>query len=158
MIRLLSSANGYNTESPEWLYIDFAKKAYRASNRKEYILQMIQWLGRQEAMHYFSSYLTWLQVHSVPDTYHDDDFSDNEDQDDEDNSDGDGNGNGNGKGKGSIEGDAEDRDDRDDSREVDDSNDLNQAQLIPCATRFHATEHIIAKHPPFPHMTVQTIV
>ncbi|KAJ7731496.1 hypothetical protein B0H16DRAFT_1772807 [Mycena metata] len=31
-IRALGSADGYNTESPERLHIDFAKKAYRASN------------------------------------------------------------------------------------------------------------------------------
>jgi hypothetical protein len=33
-IRSLGSADGYNTESPERLHIDFAKEAYRASNKK----------------------------------------------------------------------------------------------------------------------------
>ncbi|KIP01073.1 hypothetical protein PHLGIDRAFT_123702 [Phlebiopsis gigantea 11061_1 CR5-6] len=62
MIRLLGSADGYNTESPERLHIDYAKKAYRASNRKEYLTQMATWLQRQESLDYFSSYLTWLDL------------------------------------------------------------------------------------------------
>jgi hypothetical protein len=32
-IRALGLADGYNTESPERLHIDFAKEAYRASNK-----------------------------------------------------------------------------------------------------------------------------
>ncbi|KAJ7092928.1 Zn-finger domain-containing protein [Mycena belliarum] len=45
----LGSADGYNTESPERLHIDFAKKAYRASNHRDYTEQMALWLQRQEA-------------------------------------------------------------------------------------------------------------
>ncbi|KAK0492660.1 hypothetical protein EDD18DRAFT_1310785 [Armillaria luteobubalina] len=40
---------GYNTEASERLHIDFAKRAYRASNRKGYIQQMTKWLTRREA-------------------------------------------------------------------------------------------------------------
>ncbi|KAJ6625726.1 hypothetical protein B0H10DRAFT_2174006 [Mycena sp. CBHHK59/15] len=58
-IRALGSADGYNTESPERLHIDFAKKAYRASNRRDYLEQMALWLQRQEAMALRSMYLTW---------------------------------------------------------------------------------------------------
>ena len=32
------------------LHIDFAKEAYRASNRRDYEEQMVKWLGRQEAV------------------------------------------------------------------------------------------------------------
>ncbi|KAJ7690982.1 hypothetical protein B0H17DRAFT_1179726 [Mycena rosella] len=49
-IRSLGSPDGYNTESPERLHIDFAKKAYRASNRRDYVEQMALWLQRQEAV------------------------------------------------------------------------------------------------------------
>ncbi|KAJ7788980.1 hypothetical protein B0H14DRAFT_3575250 [Mycena olivaceomarginata] len=49
-IRRLGSADGYNTESPERLHIDFAKKVYRASNRRDYTEQMALWLQRQEAI------------------------------------------------------------------------------------------------------------
>ncbi|KAJ7815457.1 Zn-finger domain-containing protein [Mycena leptocephala] len=49
LIRLFGSADGYNTESPERLHIDYAKNAYRASNKRDYIIQMTSWLRRQEA-------------------------------------------------------------------------------------------------------------
>ena len=35
----------FNTESPEWLHIDYAKEAYQARNKKEYVHQMTVWLG-----------------------------------------------------------------------------------------------------------------
>jgi hypothetical protein len=49
-IQSRGSLDGYNTESPERLHIDYAKEAYRASNKKEYVRQMTVWLGRQEAV------------------------------------------------------------------------------------------------------------
>ncbi|KAF7298595.1 hypothetical protein MIND_00806500 [Mycena indigotica] len=48
-IRLLGTADGYNTENTERLHIDLAKNGYRASNRRDYIQQMTHWLTRQEA-------------------------------------------------------------------------------------------------------------
>ncbi|KAJ7801016.1 hypothetical protein B0H14DRAFT_3092502 [Mycena olivaceomarginata] len=59
MIRLFGSADGFNTESPERLHIDYAKNAYRASNRKDYVNQMTLWLTRQESVARFSHYLEW---------------------------------------------------------------------------------------------------
>ncbi|EMD34441.1 hypothetical protein CERSUDRAFT_75980 [Gelatoporia subvermispora B] len=44
------SADGFNTESPERLHIDYAKDAYRASNRHNYVIQMVTWLHRQETI------------------------------------------------------------------------------------------------------------
>ncbi|KAF8870236.1 hypothetical protein BD779DRAFT_1455790 [Infundibulicybe gibba] len=38
-ILALGSPDGYNTELPERLHIDFAKKAYRASNKHDYLLR-----------------------------------------------------------------------------------------------------------------------
>ncbi|KAF7378421.1 hypothetical protein MSAN_00268700 [Mycena sanguinolenta] len=58
-ICLFGSADGFNTESPERLHIDYAKNAYRASNKKDYIEQMTLWLQRQEAVARFSAYLEW---------------------------------------------------------------------------------------------------
>ena len=58
-IKSRGTADGYNTESPEWLHIDFAKRAYRASNRREYLIQMTVWLKRQEAVALMDSYLRW---------------------------------------------------------------------------------------------------
>jgi hypothetical protein len=61
LIRLFGSADGFNTESPERLHIDFAKNAYRASNRRDYIQQMTWWLQRQENVDRFSEYLAWTR-------------------------------------------------------------------------------------------------
>ncbi|KAJ3547086.1 hypothetical protein NMY22_g1793 [Coprinellus aureogranulatus] len=59
-IRSRGSADGYNTESPERLHIDYAKAAYRASNKRDYTKQMTRWLARQEAMFRFRAYLDWV--------------------------------------------------------------------------------------------------
>ncbi|KAJ7596914.1 Zn-finger domain-containing protein [Mycena floridula] len=61
LIRHFGSADGFNTESPERLHIDYAKNAYRASNGKDYIIQMTRWLQRQEAVDRFASYLSWCR-------------------------------------------------------------------------------------------------
>ncbi|EIW85320.1 hypothetical protein CONPUDRAFT_47764, partial [Coniophora puteana RWD-64-598 SS2] len=60
-IELFGSADGFNTESPEHLHIDFAKCAYRASNKQDYLIQMTTWLHQQEALLMRTSYLDWLQ-------------------------------------------------------------------------------------------------
>ncbi|KAG6849242.1 hypothetical protein C0991_011820 [Blastosporella zonata] len=36
-IKSRGSADGYNSESPERLHIDYAKDAYRASNKRDYV-------------------------------------------------------------------------------------------------------------------------
>jgi hypothetical protein len=59
MIRLLGSADGYNTEASERLHIDYAKDAYHASNWKDYMRQMTTWLRRHEVADQFSVYLEW---------------------------------------------------------------------------------------------------
>ncbi|CDO76939.1 hypothetical protein BN946_scf185006.g21 [Trametes cinnabarina] len=59
-IRSLGTADGYSTEYPECLHIDFAKLAYGASNKQStYTHQMTRWLGRQEAVYRFAAYLEW---------------------------------------------------------------------------------------------------
>ncbi|THG97025.1 hypothetical protein EW026_g4917 [Hermanssonia centrifuga] len=69
MIRLLGSADGYNTESPERLHIDYAKDAYRASNKRDYTVQMVNWLRRQEAVDRFTAYIQFAQPQTpVPKT------------------------------------------------------------------------------------------
>ncbi|KAJ3859983.1 hypothetical protein EV359DRAFT_75404 [Lentinula novae-zelandiae] len=51
--------DGFNSETTERLHIDLAKAGYRASNKRRYIVQMTQWLQRQEAVQRFASYLQW---------------------------------------------------------------------------------------------------
>ncbi|KAJ6540406.1 hypothetical protein B0H19DRAFT_1313055 [Mycena capillaripes] len=77
-IRALGSADGYNTESPERLHIDFAKKAYRATNRRDYTEQMALWLQRQEAVALRASYLAWYEKHPLQPASDDSDDSDDE--------------------------------------------------------------------------------
>ncbi|KAJ7314250.1 hypothetical protein DFH08DRAFT_716947 [Mycena albidolilacea] len=60
-IRLFGGADGFNTEAPERLHIDYAKAGYRASNKKDYIAQMTRWLQRQEAVDRFTAYLAWCK-------------------------------------------------------------------------------------------------
>jgi hypothetical protein len=75
------TADGFNTEMSERLHIDLAKTGYRASNRKNYTVQMAMWLTRQEKIHRFTSYLEW----SVPGYFgwDSDDDGDDEDEDDD---------------------------------------------------------------------------
>ena len=60
-IWLFGSADGYNTESPEQLQIKFAKEAYHASNKRDYVEQMALWLQRHEAMWFRESYMIWVE-------------------------------------------------------------------------------------------------
>lgn len=82
-IRLMGSADGYNTEATERMHIDFAKLGYRASNKKQYIKQMTVWLERQEAVHRFEEYLAWLHPQLARSDAFADDESDHEAVDDE---------------------------------------------------------------------------
>ncbi|KIK32995.1 hypothetical protein CY34DRAFT_27121 [Suillus luteus UH-Slu-Lm8-n1] len=58
-IHLFGTTDGFNTELPERLHIDFAKCAYRASNQRDYVIQMTTWLQRQESLHIQDAYLQW---------------------------------------------------------------------------------------------------
>src|SRR5882762_6443975 len=61
-IMALGSLDGFNSEQPERLHIDYAKRGYRASNKRDYTIQMTRWLQRQEAINLRDSYLEWLGV------------------------------------------------------------------------------------------------
>ena len=74
-IKSRGTADGFNTESPERLHIDYAKEGYRASNKKDYVKQMTVWLGRQEAIARFGAYLDYLsqEEHGICPSSSDDD-------------------------------------------------------------------------------------
>ncbi|KIP05982.1 hypothetical protein PHLGIDRAFT_73354 [Phlebiopsis gigantea 11061_1 CR5-6] len=61
LILRFGTTDGFNTEWSERLHIDYAKDAYRASNKKDYIAQMTKWLWRQEAVDRFEMYQEWLR-------------------------------------------------------------------------------------------------
>lgn len=56
----LGSCDGFSTDTFERLHIDFAKQGYRASNRREYLKQMVVWLTRREKVKSHQSYLRWI--------------------------------------------------------------------------------------------------
>ncbi|KAI0279323.1 hypothetical protein BGY98DRAFT_1089274 [Russula aff. rugulosa BPL654] len=73
-IQNLGSIDGLNSEAPERLHIDYAKKGYRASNKNDYIPQMAKWLQRQEAIDLHTAYLRWCsELLPQEDTDHDED-------------------------------------------------------------------------------------
>ncbi|KAA1473694.1 hypothetical protein DENSPDRAFT_859985 [Dentipellis sp. KUC8613] len=57
-IRFFGASDNYNTEMFERFHIDFAKEAWRASNRRDERPQMAQWLSRREKTFLFDSYLS----------------------------------------------------------------------------------------------------
>ena len=86
-IRKVGTTDGYNTENTERLHIDYAKRGYAASNKKEYIKQMTVWLRRQEAVSRFHSYLAWaepLGSRMVPASEPDGDAEEEEEEEEED--------------------------------------------------------------------------
>ncbi|TFY56691.1 hypothetical protein EVJ58_g7482 [Rhodofomes roseus] len=85
-IRSHGSCDGYNTELPERLHIELAKNAYRATNHRDYIEQMVTWLSRQEAIDLHASYIAWFQGLRAEETAEEmeDEYPDLEPDDDED--------------------------------------------------------------------------
>ncbi|KAJ7060232.1 hypothetical protein C8F01DRAFT_1141996 [Mycena amicta] len=84
------SADGYKTESPERLHIDFAKNAYRATNKRDYTEQMTLWLQRQEAVARRTTYIAWVAAkwergHWLQGSKKDNDFEDDSDDEAEEN-------------------------------------------------------------------------
>ncbi|KAG1738001.1 hypothetical protein EDB19DRAFT_1829294 [Suillus lakei] len=63
-IQSLGSTDGFNSESPKCLHIDYAKDAYQASSKVDYITQMTHWLELQEAVFWHSVYLDWVMSQS----------------------------------------------------------------------------------------------
>lgn len=55
----LGSSLAYSTDAPERLHTDYAKKGYRASDRRNYVKQMVNWLTRREKVRYHQTYLRW---------------------------------------------------------------------------------------------------
>ncbi|KAI0699578.1 hypothetical protein BC835DRAFT_1267756 [Cytidiella melzeri] len=60
-IGLFETADGYNTEGPERLHLDFSKHGYCASNCKQYVWQMTVWMDCQDAVRRFDQYIEWFK-------------------------------------------------------------------------------------------------
>jgi hypothetical protein len=61
-IRFLGTPDGFSTEAPERYHIDYAKDAYRASNRVNYFPQMVKWLTRQDSIRLWTAYMEWMKL------------------------------------------------------------------------------------------------
>ena len=57
--------DGYNTESSECLYIDFAKVPFRASNKRDYTAQMATWMARHDAVRRQEMFLRWAKGEGI---------------------------------------------------------------------------------------------
>ncbi len=53
--------DGYNSESPERLHIDFAKAPFRAGNKRDYMAQIMTWMARHEAVQCHEMFLDWAK-------------------------------------------------------------------------------------------------
>ncbi|KAI0949317.1 hypothetical protein AcW1_008965 [Taiwanofungus camphoratus] len=62
-IRLFGTTDNYDTQYSERLHIDFAKDAYRATNRKDEFPQMTMWLERREKIERHEAYIRWRIPH-----------------------------------------------------------------------------------------------
>ena len=60
-IHLFGTTDNYNTEQTERLHIEFAKDAYRATNRKDIYPQMTTWLERREKILLHTAFVKWRQ-------------------------------------------------------------------------------------------------
>ncbi|KAJ3554685.1 hypothetical protein NM688_g2979 [Phlebia brevispora] len=60
-IEFFGTTDNFNTEYTERLHIDFAKEAYRASNKKNEYPQMTLWLERKEKVLRHAQYISWVQ-------------------------------------------------------------------------------------------------
>lgn len=58
-IELFGTTDNYDTQYSERLHIDFAKDAYRASNKKEELAQMTIWLERKEKILRHEQHIEW---------------------------------------------------------------------------------------------------
>ncbi|KAE9389336.1 hypothetical protein BT96DRAFT_835060 [Gymnopus androsaceus JB14] len=66
MIRFFGTTDNFNTEMFERLHIDFAKKGWRASNKRDEFPQMTRWLSQQENIQTFNQELSWvLEQHEI---------------------------------------------------------------------------------------------
>ena len=58
-IEMFGTTDNYDTQYTEHLHIDFAKDAYRASNKKDELSQMTAWLERREKVQRHEKYVQW---------------------------------------------------------------------------------------------------
>ncbi|KAJ7495743.1 hypothetical protein B0H11DRAFT_1910488 [Mycena galericulata] len=135
-IRSRGTTDGFNTENTERLHIDFAKAAYKATNKIGYTRQMTVWLRRQEAIYRFGTYLQW----AIPGYKADAQSASDDDDDDEEDI--------------SLSGPAPEPPKTSDEPDSDDDEaELEDRDTTEPSTPFYR----VAKKPAFPHLTAARI-
>ena len=51
--------DNYDTQYSEQLHIDFTKEAYRATNGKDELSQMMVWMEHKEKIEHHEAYINW---------------------------------------------------------------------------------------------------
>ncbi|KAF8598354.1 hypothetical protein BDV93DRAFT_561399 [Ceratobasidium sp. AG-I] len=115
LIRQLGTPDGYNTETPERLHIDFAKAGYRASNKVNATKQMALYIQRREAIAMHAAHLAVAHPSYYGNMGNDDDEIDESGDEDDEDVDDEGDGE-------SEEGDQRDADPEEEQYECDDCN------------------------------------
>ncbi|KAI0736336.1 hypothetical protein C8Q72DRAFT_985880 [Fomitopsis betulina] len=64
-IMLYGTTDNYNTKATERLHIDFAKEAYRSTNRKDELPQMTKWLERRQKVLQHAKYVQWRVLYAL---------------------------------------------------------------------------------------------
>ena len=59
--------DGYNTETPEHLHIDFAKAPFRAGNKQDYTVQMVTWMSHHDTVQHYKGFLCWVKGEGIVD-------------------------------------------------------------------------------------------
>jgi hypothetical protein len=70
-IHLFGTTDNYNSGVFERLHIDYAKRAWEASNKRDAMPQMIIWLERLEKVNAFETFLSWRQKAMASRSTHD---------------------------------------------------------------------------------------
>lgn len=71
--------DGYNTEFPERLHIDFAKMLFNASNKRDYTAQMTTQMSRHDAVRRYETFLRWAKGEGILERDEDKDDDDKDD-------------------------------------------------------------------------------
>ena len=77
-VRSHGTLDGYNTESPEHLHIDFVKVPFRGGNKQDYTAQMATWMSHHDVVQRYETFLQWAKGEGIINSEEDSE-DDNED-------------------------------------------------------------------------------
>jgi hypothetical protein len=66
-MRYNGAAINFTMETPEYLHIPMCKVPYKATNRRDVVLQMLRMLDISEKIHFRSNYMAWKRMNDSAD-------------------------------------------------------------------------------------------